>query len=104
MAVRTGMAHRRSERRSAEPDDSSGVRMLRLPAAGAALDDLWDVYDVSYDAVTAATMRRIAEEGEAGALAQSVGTYRKSIQSPEVNREQLRAGMVDGEWGPYLGS
>jgi rsbT co-antagonist protein RsbR len=78
--------------------------MLRLPEAGPALGDLWDVYDASYDAVTAATMRRIAEEGEGGALAQSVGTYRRSVQSPEVNREQLRAGMVDGEWGPYIGS
>src|SRR5439155_27194800 len=33
-----------------------------------------------------------------------IGTYRRTVASPETNREQLRAGMVDGEWDSYIES
>jgi len=98
------MAHWRSESWTAGAGDASGERTLRLPEAGTGLRDLWSVYDANYDEVTAATMRAIARQGETGALAQSVGAYRRNVQSPEVNRQQLRRGMLDGEWGSYIES
>lgn len=89
--------------RAAELGDSPMKNALRLPAAGDALRDLWSVLDAHYEEVTAATLDRIVAEGDAGALAESIESYRQtSAGAPAESREQLRAAMVDGAWDAYV--
>src|SRR2546429_7740366 len=97
---RAGMAGGRSERRTAVPGGSPAESGLRLPEAGAALRDLWSVYDGQYDEISAATMERIVAEG--GTLAEIIRSYQGSADVPEVGRRQLEAGMLDGPWAPYI--